>query len=372
MLPPPLPPHIQRLRPYVPGKPVEEVQREYGLTDVVKLASNENPLGPSPHALAAATEALQNMAQYPEATCYPLVSALSRYCEVPVESLVIGNGSDEIIHYLGLAYLRPGEELLTGDPSFVRYEAAAVLNEAEFVVTPLQNHTFDLEAMADRITERTRLVFIANPNNPTGTMVGKSAVARFLDRVPETAIVVMDEAYYEYVDAPDYPDSLRYVREGRNVVVLRTFSKIYALAGLRVGYGIARPEIIQALHQVREPFNVNSVAQAAAVASLEDPEQVPRSRNANSAGRDYLYGEFTRLGLEYVPTQANFVLVDVRRPAQPVFEALLRRGVIVRTVGLYGLPNHLRVTIGKPADNERFIRDLEAALGGNPEPAVTG
>jgi histidinol-phosphate aminotransferase len=361
--PPQIPPHVQRLRPYVPGKPIEEVQREFGLTDVVKLASNENPLGPSPRALAAIRDAADGLALYPDASCFSLTNALSRHLEIPGDHIVLGNGSDEIIHYLGLAFVRPGDEVLTGDPSFVRYEAAAILNEADFVVTPLKDHTFDLDAMAERVGPKTRMVFIANPNNPTGTMVGRAAVERFLDRCPEETIVVMDEAYYEYVEDPDYPHSLDYVREGRNVVVLRTFSKIYALAGLRVGYGVARPEIAYALHQVREPFNVNSLAQAAALASLEDPHQVVRSRRLNSEQRDYLYGEFRRLALPYVETHANFVIVDVGRPSRGVFQALLQRGVIVRSGDMLGLPTHLRATIGLPEDNRRFIRELEAVLG---------
>lgn len=360
--PPQIPPHVQRLKPYIPGKPIEEVQRELGLTDIVKLASNENPLGPSPRAVEAIRGALDNLALYPDASCFALTNALSAHLEVPTDHLIIGNGSDEVIHYLGVAFVRPGDEVLTGDPSFLRYEAAAVLNEAEFVVTPLRDQRFDLDAMADRITGKTRMVFIANPNNPTGTMVGRAAVERFLDRCPDHVIVVMDEAYYEYVDDPDYPVSLDYVREGRNVVVLRTFSKIYALAALRVGYGVARPEIAAALHQVREPFNVNSLAQAAALASLQDPEQVTRSRRLNAEQRDYLYGEFRRLGLPYVETQANFVIVDVGRPAKPVFQALLQRGVIVRSGDVLGLPTHLRATIGRPEDNRRFVRELEAVL----------
>jgi histidinol-phosphate aminotransferase len=354
----------------VPGKPIEEVQREYGLTDIVKMASNENPLGPSPRALEAIGEAARSLALYPDASCHLLTGALARHWGVEPQNLVVGNGSDEIIHYLGVAYLRPGDEVLTGDPSFVRYEAAAVLNQAEYVAVPLAEHRFDLEAMAERLNERTRLVFIANPNNPTGTMVGRKAVERFLDRCPEHTLVVLDEAYYEYVDDPDFPDSWQYVREGRNVVILRTFSKIYALAALRVGYGMGRPEVIHALHQVREPFNVNSLAQAAAVASLEDPHQVPRSRQANVEGRDYLYRELRRLGLEYVETQTNFVLIDLRRPPGPVYEALLRRGVIVRSGEKLGTPNCIRVTIGAAADNERFITELEAVLAGGRVPVA--
>jgi histidinol-phosphate aminotransferase len=367
--PPPVPPHVQRLRPYVPGKPIEEVEREYGITGIVKMASNENPLGPSPRALEAIRAALHNLGHYPEGSCYGLVRALARHLEVSPENLVAGNGSDEIIHYLGLAYLRPGDEVVTGDPSFLRYESAAVLNESEFVAVPLNGHRFDAEAMAERLTERSRLAFIANPNNPTGTIIRQKELERFLDRCPPHTIVVMDEAYCEYVDDADYPRSLDAVREGRNVVVLRTFSKIYGLAGLRVGYGVARREIIHAIHQVREPFNVNSLAQAAAVASLEDPEQVARSRRNNLEGREYLYHEFERLGLPYIPTQANFVVVDVRRPIRPVLEGLMRRGIIVRNDPAWGMPSSLRVTIGTPEDNRRFIRELEAVL---PEPVPAG
>jgi histidinol-phosphate aminotransferase len=362
--PPRVPEHVRSLRPYVPGKPIEEVEREFGLTDVVKLASNENPLGPSHRVPAALEAAARSLALYPDGSCYALSAALAKHWDVAPENLIIGNGSDEVIQFLGLTYVEAGDEVLTGDPSFVRYEAAALLNQGKFIATPLRDHRFELEAMADQITDRTRLIFIANPNNPTGTIVGRRAVERFLDRVPEQAIVVMDEAYYEYVDDADYPQSWEYVREGRNVVILRTFSKIYALAALRVGYGMARPEIIQALHQVREPFNVNSLAQAAAIASLEDPDQVRRSWTSNIENRDYLYAEFRRLGLTYVDTQANFVLVDVGRPCKPVYEALMRRGVIVRTLG--GLPTHLRVTIGRRGDNERFIRELESVLAESP------
>jgi histidinol-phosphate aminotransferase len=366
MNPPQVPPHIQALTPYEPGKPIEEVEREFGITNIIKLASNENPLGPSPKALEAVRSILPGVGLYPDGSCFALTNALARHWEVEPENIIVGNGSDEVIHYLGLVYLQPGDTLLTGDPSFVRYESAARLNQAEFVAVELKDHRYDMEAIAARITDRTRMVFVANPNNPTGTMVGRAEMERFLDRVPEQAVVVIDEAYYEYVDDPDYPHSWDYVRQGRNVVVLRTFSKIYALAGLRVGYALARPEIIRALHQVREPFNVNSLAQAAAVASLNDPEQVSRSRAVNSSGREYLYGEFRRMGLPYVESQANFVIADLRRHCRPVFQGLLKRGVIVRTCDKFGMPSWIRVTVGTPSDNERFIRELEAVLAEDP------
>jgi histidinol-phosphate aminotransferase len=354
--------NIQRLRPYVPGKPIEEVEREYGVSDVLKLASNENPLGPSPLAVEAIRQAATEVGLYPDAGCYGLVRELAAHWGIEPEELILGNGSDEIIHYLGIAFLRPGDEVLTAHPSFVRYESAAILNEAEYIAVPLRDFRYDLPAMAERLSPRTRLVFISNPNNPTGTIVTRAEFERFLDRVPPQTVVVMDEAYYEYVDSADYPQCWEYVREGRNLVLLRTFSKIYALAGLRVGYGMARPEIIQALHQVREPFNVNLVAQAAARASLKDPGQVARSRETNRAGKALLTAELEGMGLGVVPTEANFLFVDLKRDCRAVFEALLRRAVIVRTGDIFGLPNHVRVTIGTPEQNERFLRELHSVL----------
>lgn len=355
--------NILRLKPYVPGKPIDEARRELGIADFCKLASNENPLGPSPKALAAIREAAANVGLYPDAACYQLTRDLAAHWGVEPENLIIGNGSDEIIQFIGLAFVRPGDEVLTARPTFVRYEAAAVLNNGVLNEVPLRDHRFDLEAMAGQLGERTRVVFFANPNNPTGTMVSRAEVERFLDRLPETTLVVMDEAYFEYVDSPDYPDSWEYVRQARNVIVLRTFSKIYGLAGLRVGYGMARPELIRYLHQVREPFNVNSLAQAAASASLKDPDQVARSRRLNQEGKATLTAAFEAMSLPYAPTEANFILVDVKQDSRTVYEGLLRRGVIVRTGDIFGLPTHLRVTIGTAAENERFLRELRAVLG---------
>ncbi len=355
--------NIRRLKPYVPGKPIEEVQREYGLTDIIKLASNENPLGPSPLAIEAIRAGAAGVGLYPDAACYELTRELAAHWGVGPENLVLGNGSDEIIQFIGLAFVQPGDEVLTARPSFVRYEAAAVLNNGTLIEAPLRDLRFDLEAMAERLTPRTRVVFIANPNNPTGTMVTRAELERFLDRVPAETVVVMDEAYFEYADSPDYPDSWEYARQGRNVIVLRTFSKIYALAGLRVGYGMARPELIHYLQQVREPFNVNSLAQAAARASLRDADQVDRSRRMNREGKQALAAAFDTMGLPHAPTEANFILVDVKRDCRDVFEGLLRRGVIVRTGDIFGLPTHLRVTIGTAEQNERFLRELRAVLG---------
>jgi len=354
--------NITRLIPYCPGKPIEEVKRELGLTEVVKLASNENALGPSPRALEAMREAISRVHHYPDGSCHDLRAAVAAHLGVPDDHLIFGNGSDDIIHLLGVTFLRPGDEVIQADVTFTRYEAAAILNEAHCHRVPVRDWTHDLEAMADRLNERTRLVFIANPNNPTGTMVTAAQVRAFLRRVPERALVVFDEAYYEYVDRDDYPQTLEYVREGRNVIVLRTFSKIYGLAGLRIGYGIARPEIVSFLDQVREPFNTNLVAQAAGAAALDDAEHVRRTREMNAAGRKRFYEAFDALGLSYAPTEANFVWVDVGRDSRAVFQALLQRGVIVRTGDIFGAETCLRVTIGTAHENEKFLGALKEAL----------
>ncbi len=356
-------PSIAALRPYVPGKPIEEVERELGLTNLVKLASNENCLGPSPRAVEAVRAAAPAAWLYPDAACFALKRSLSEFHALPPDHFTLGTGSDEILHLISLAFFNPGDEVAFGDPSFVVYESAAALMGCVPVKVPLRAFTHDLAAMRTAITERTKCVFIANPNNPTGTMNTADEVERFLDGLPEHVIVVMDEAYHEYVERIDYPLTLRYVREGRNVVVLRTFSKIYALAGLRVGYGMARPELSKWLNAVREPFNVNSLAQVAAIASLHDAEQVTRTRAMNSAGKAWLYRKLERLGLPFVPTEANFLLIEVGRDSNAVFQALLRKGVIVRTGDLFGLPTYIRVTIGTEDMNRRFIHALELALG---------
>ena len=277
---------------------------------------------------------------------------------------MFGNGSDDIIHLLGVTYLEPGDEVITGDPSFVRYEAAAILNQTVCHLVPLRNFSFDLDAMAARISDRTRIVFIANPNNPTGTIVTKSALEKFIARLPERSILVLDEAYYEYVESTDYPNVLDYVRAGCNVVALRTFSKAYGLAGLRIGYAIARPEIAEHLNRVREPFNVNLVAQIAAAAALDDSSHLQRTQEANRLGKRQLADGFHHLHLKYLPTEANFYWVDVGRDSREVFDHLLRAGVIVRTGDIFGAPNYIRVTIGTKGENERFLRGLESILTG--------
>jgi histidinol-phosphate aminotransferase len=357
-------PCVEKLRPYSPGKPIEEVQREFGLTDIIKLASNENPLGPSPKAVEAIRRAAQEVRLYPDNDCYHLRGALVRKLGVEPEQVLLGHGSDELIHNIGLAFVAPGDEVMMCEGPFSQWEFTAKLMEGKPVYVPMKEYRYDVEGMAGRLSERTKVVFVGSPNNPTGTIVTKDELAVLVGALPESTILVMDEAYYEYVDDAEYPDSLGLVREGRPVIVLRTFSKIYALAGLRVGYGATTVELADALGRVREPFNVSSVAQAAALASLEDGEQVERTRALNGKAKEYLYGEFDRLGLGYAPSQANFVWVDVGRDCREVFEGLLRRGVIVRTGDVFGAPTHFRVTTGTEEQNERFVAALAEVLAG--------
>lgn len=354
--------NILSLKPYHPGKPIEQVQREHGLTDIIKMASNENPLGPSRRAIEAMQGACSRVGLYPDASCYELRQALSAHLEIGPECIVVGNGSDELIHYLGLAFLRPGDEVVQANPTFVRYESTAVLGQCRCISVPLRSHTHNLDAMADAFTDRTRLVFIANPNNPTGTISTRQELDRMLDRMPPQALAVLDEAYFEYVDDPDYPSSLDYVRAGKNVVVLRTFSKIYGLAGVRVGYGISTPPLAGYINQVREPFNVNLVAQAGALASLKDPEQSPRSQRMNREGKAYLYGVFDQMGLATIPSWANFIMVDVGQPAREVCRGMERRGVIIRSGEPFGMPDFVRVTIGTMPECERFVHALKEVL----------
>ena len=363
----PLPPvsaNITRLVPYTPGKPVEEVKRELGLTEVVKLASNENSLGPAPKAIEAVQKLAAKMHIYPDADVRELRQALALHLDVAPETLVFGNGSDDIIHLLGVTLLTPGDEIIQADPSFVRYESAALLNDAVCHLVPLTpDYRHDLAAMAARVNDRTRLIFLCNPNNPTSTIVNREELETFLASVPDNVVVVLDEAYYEYaVGSPEYPDSLRYVREGRNVVVLRTFSKAYGLAGHRIGFGVMRPEIAGWLNRTREPFNVNYMAQAAAVAALSDTNHIVRTVAMNEQGKCDLYAACEELGLSVTPTYANFVWIDVKTDAQAVFQGLLHRGVIVRASEGFKSPTHIRVTIGTPEENACFVLALREVL----------
>lgn len=354
---------ILDLKPYVPGKPIEEVKRELGIDDIIKLASNENPFGPSPLAIEAMKESIECIALYPDGACFDLRNAMARHLNVDPGMLVFGSGGDEVIFHLAMAYLDPTSEIIQADPTFSEYGTAATIMDSKVVAVPLRNDTHDLPAMLEKVNENTRIFVITNPNNPTGTIVSADEVEAVLDKLPKSCILLLDEAYYEYVDDPGYTRSIEWAKEGRNVLVLRTFSKIYGLAGLRVGYGIAPKHIIDSLDRVRMPFNVNSVAQVAAIASLGDPNQVVRSREQNKTSKEYFYSELNRMSIGFTPTQANFVWIDTAKDSKWVFGELLKRGVIVRTGDIFGCPTHIRVTTGTDAQNERFIATLAEVLG---------
>jgi histidinol-phosphate aminotransferase len=355
-------PYLSGLIPYSPGKPIEEVEREFGISDSVKLASNENPLGPSPKALKAIAATLPAIHRYPDGGGYALRQTLSRHWGVPADSLILGNGSNELLELVGRSFLMPGDEVLYARQAFVVYDMVAQVTGATKVSVPLKDFAHDLPAMHAAITPKTKLIFLANPNNPTGTCVDPRKLEAFLAAVPADVVVVLDEAYYEYVPAQRAPDALQFVRNGRWLLVLRTFSKIYGLAGLRIGYGIGPAPLISLLNKVREPFNTNSVAQVAAIAALGDVEHVRASQAANEAGRAFLTEQLEAMGFSVIPSVANFLLVDVGRPGGPMTDALLRRGVIVRPVGGYGFPTHLRITIGTTEENGKCVAALKAVL----------
>jgi len=354
---------IRRIRPYSQGKPLEEVQREFGLTDVVKLASNENPLGPSPRAVAAMMAALQECNLYPDGGNYRLKERLAGALGVGADNIAFGAGSSTVLRMISEAFLMPGDEIVYANPSFIMYEIVTHLAGATPVVVPLDaEHRHDLPAMATAITPRTKVVIICNPNNPTGTTVTKAEFDAFLAQVPPHVVVVLDEAYFEYASGPSHIDGIDYVKAGHNVLVLRTFSKIVGLAGLRVGYGIGQPAVVGALRRVREPFNISLVAQAAAMAAITDQDHVARSRAVNDLGKMILYAGAEQLGLPYIPTAANFMMIKIPGDDQAMFQALMAQGVIVRPGRTFAMPGWLRVTIGTEEQNRRFLAALETVL----------
>jgi histidinol-phosphate aminotransferase len=355
---------VRGLQPYVPGKPIDELEREYGISQSIKLASNENPLGPPASALRALNAAATQLALYPDGSGHALKQALADHFAIDPACLTLGNGSNDILVLLAESFLTPSVEAIFDQYSFVVYRLAAQAADAVIRIAPsnpaghAQPYGHDLGAFTAMLSDRTRLIFIANPNNPTGTWISGEALYEFLKRVPAHTIVVVDEAYAEYVSCDGYPDTLGWLAEFPNLVVTRTFSKIYGLAGLRVGYAISHPDLAEILNRVRQPFNVNSLAQVAAIAALADQEFLQRARDLNRSGLAELTDAFTAMRLTVVPSIGNFVLVDLGRPAAPVYEALLRAGIIVRPVANYGLPNHLRITVGLPEQNRRLIATL--------------
>lgn len=356
-------PEIFKLKAYVPGKPIEEVKRELGIDDVIKLASNENPLGASPLGKKAAEKALNDLHIYPDSNCYYLKNKISKHTGIDQQGILVGNGSDELLKLLAETFLSPGDEVIYAEPSFMEYEFTARIMGADCVAVPLDaSFKHDLPAMQKAITGKTKIIYLCNPNNPTGSIVGSEEIDQFMAAVPEDVLVVFDEAYYEYVESSEYVSGTKYLSQGRNVVVMRTLSKIYGLAALRVGYALTTPEIAQAVERVTEPFNVNHLAQVAATAALDDINHVNESRKTNQEGKQYLYSEFEKLALKYVPTEANFIFVDTGKECRGVFQALLEKGVIVRTGDIFGYPTFIRVTIGNKEENERFVRSLIEVL----------
>jgi len=356
--------NIQDIKPYEPGKPIKELQREYGMRHVIKLASNENPLGPSGKAIRAMRAAIRDVHLYPEGSCHYLLTRLSEELEIDPAHLIFGNGSNEIIELLARGFLSEGDEVISSEMTFLVYPILSQVCGAKFVTVPMtKDYRYDLEAILGAITPKTKLIFIANPNNPTGTYVTAGEVEDFLSKVPANVVVCFDEAYVDFVEAEDFPKMLTYVKAGRpNVVVLRTFSKAYGLAGLRIGYGAASKELVAYLHKVRQPFNVNSLAQVAATAALDDSFFRWRTKWLVVRGRKFYYRKLKKLGLGYLPSQANFILVNMKSDGQEVYQYLLRQGMIVRPMGAYKLPDWIRITIGRRSQNVELIRLLKGYL----------
>ena len=358
-------PQLRDLAVYEPGKPIEETARELGAdaSNIIKLASNENPLGPSPKALAAMRGALESAHLYPDGGGFYLCDALAAKLGCTRDHIILGSGSNEIIEFLGHAFLNRGDEVVASEHAFIAYKLVAAVFGAHTVEVPSPDLRHDLDGMIAAITPKTRLIFVANPNNPTGTLAGQDEIDRFVERVPENVVVVFDEAYFEYLDDP--PDTLRFVRAGRNVAVLRTFSKIQGLAAVRIGYGIARPELIQALQKTRQPFNVNSLAQVAALAALDDDEHLTRTKRITDEGRAYLEDQFAAMNLPFVPSAANFVLVKVG-DGSAIFRKLLERQIIVRALKGYNLPEWIRISVGTMEQNRKCIAALREVLQSPP------
>jgi len=372
-----VPEHIKALRPYTPGKPIEELERELGIKNPIKLASNENPIGPSPAAVRAITAGLKKtLNRYPDGNGYYLKNALAKKLSknppfppfnkggqreitynITPENIILGNGSNELLDIAARAFLAPGDEAIMAHPSFVVYAMAVQAAGGKAIQSPLRDYRHDLDAMLSAVTPKTKMLFIANPNNPTGTMNTKGEFDRLMRKIRDGILVVVDEAYYEYVNDTRYADSFKHFRAGRDILILRTFSKIYGLAGLRIGYGIARQDIITEMNKVRAPFNTNSVAQKAAIEALKDKGHIKKSREINNKGKKYLYKELSSLGISYAPTEANFIYIPAAG-SMDIYKKLLYDGVIVRPTG----PDAIRVTIGLPEENKRFIKAMKTVM----------
>lgn len=355
-------PYIFKIKPYVPGKPIDEVRRELGLKSVIKLASNENPYPPSPKALAAMSLAAREVNRYPDSGCFLLRRTLARKLNIDDDQLIFGNGSDEIIVLAAKAFAAKGDDIIIAKPSFLIYEIASTLSGARLHQVPLKSFRYDLRAMKAKVNARTKIIFIGNPDNPAGTYVTHAQVEDFLRSVPKSTLVFFDEAYFEYVQAKDYPDTLGLMKKYPNVITTRTFSKMYALAGLRVGYGVARREIIDILNRLREPFNVNSIAQAAAVAVLGDEAYYRHIAKDVNEQRKFLYRSLESMDIAFEKSFTNFILVHVGGDSSQVATRLLKKGVIIRDMAVWGLKGYIRVSIGSASENKRFIKSLGETL----------
>jgi histidinol-phosphate aminotransferase len=353
---------IENLKPYPPGKPIDELERELGIYGSIKLASNENPLGPSPMAMRAVRDNLKNMHRYPDGSAYHLRKKLAGKFGLPISRIMVGNGADELIELVAKTFLSPGEAVIIPEHAFLLYESFTLSFDGKAVTVPLSDFTVDLQAIGNAVTSHTKIVFINNPQNPTGKAITKDEISRFLHDLPSDVIVVLDEAYIEFATDPGVGSGLEFLESYPLLIVLRTFSKIYGLAGLRLGYGFASEAITDALNRVRQPFNVNSLAQVAGMAALDDDEFVEETLAMTKQGLAYLYGELDRLGLAYIPSQANFLIIKTPRGARETYERMLRQGVIIRPMDSYGLEDYIRVNVGLAEENSRFIHSLESVI----------
>jgi len=353
---------ILELEPYMPGKPIEEVKAELGLSEITKMASNENPLGPSPKALAAIEKELKNLHLYPDSPCILLKKKMAKKLGINENMITFSNGADNCILLVVSAFINEGDEVVMADLTFFVYQTVTKIMGGRPVYVSLKDYTHDLKAMYDKISSRTKLVIVCNPNNPTGSIVEKNELDDFVNNLPDHVILVLDEAYCEFVSDKGYPKGLDYIKQGHRVISLRTFSKLYGIAGIRIGYAMGLPEFIDALNRVREPFPVSRVAQAGALAALEDEDHREKVLKNNEEGKDYLCEEFKKMGLFYIPSHTNFVFVDFKRNSEDIFKSLLKRGIIIRSGSLWNYSTFARITIGTMEENRKFIRELKALL----------
>lgn len=356
--------NIVNLAPYIAGKPIDETKRQLGLKEVIKLASNENPLGPSPRAVDAIKKNLKGINRYPDSQGFYLKRKLAKALNIEPDNIALGNGSDELIDVIIKTFVEEDESIITADITFLEYEIISSALGRKVIKAPLKYFKYDLEAIKKRINKKTKVIFISNPNNPTGTYVTKYEIEEFIAGLPDNILIVLDEAYDTFIDVDDFPNSLKYVKN-KNVIILKTFSKAYGLAGLRIGYAIAERGLISYMERVRQPFNVNLLAQVGAVAALDDNEFLVKTRKLILEGKNYLYEGLKQLGLAYLPSVTNFILIDMERDGVGIFKEILKCGVIVRDMKQYGLKNFIRVTIGTKKENERFLKVLKKIIRRN-------